>query len=67
MSGLYQDSGHATADERRAEADKLLKIIEGYGVEMTPKETSFVEQMADSETVSPKQLFWLRDIRDKYL
>lgn len=67
MSGLYQDSGHATPDGRRVEANKLIKIIEGYGIELTPKETAFVEQMADSEYVSPKQLFWLRDIRDKYL
>ncbi len=60
MSGLYQDSGHATPDGRRAEADKLLAIIEDSLEQLSPKEAAFVEQMADSEIVSVKQLFWLR-------
>ena len=56
-----------TPDTRRVEADRLLKIIEDMSEQLTPKETAFVEQMADSKVVSPKQLFWLRDIKDKYI
>ena len=66
MSGLFQESGQ-TPDSTRVEADKLLAIIEDFSEQLTPKEASFVEQMGDAETVSPKQLFWLRDIKDKYL
>ena len=61
---MFDESG-STPDTRRVEADKLLKIIEVE--QLTPKEAAFVEQMADSKFVSPKQLFWLRDIKDKYL
>jgi len=66
MSGLFQDSG-STPDSRRAEADKLLAIIEDFSEQLTPKEASFVEQVWSADFISPKQLFWLRDIKDKYL
>jgi len=66
MSGLFQDSG-STSDSRRAEADKLLNLIQDFSEQLTPKEAAFIESITDSEMVSTKQLFWLRDIKDKYL
>jgi hypothetical protein len=63
---LFQDSG-STADERRTEADRLLTMLEGYEVQMEPKELRFIEDVNDGRAVTPKMLFWLRDIKDKYL
>lgn len=50
------------ADDRRAEADRILKIIENDI--LTPREQSFVDEMASGGPVSGKQLLWLRDIKD---
>lgn len=63
---MFDESG-STPDARRVEADKLLDIISGFSEQLNPKESTFVEQMVDSAFCSPKQLFWLRDIKDKYL
>jgi hypothetical protein len=58
-----------TADERRAEATKILGMIGDQMVkEMHAHEAKFVRQMEDEDApVSVKQLFWLRDLKDKYL
>jgi hypothetical protein len=42
-------------------------MLEGYVDDMTPVEKGFVEKMSDTDFCSPKQLFWLRDIKEKYL
>jgi hypothetical protein len=70
---LANDTG-GTADDRRSEAKSLLKIIGESRDLLEQKEEAFIEDMIsalsdpDEEgTVSPKQLFWLRDIKDKYL
>jgi hypothetical protein len=62
---LANETG-GSADDRRAEADRILIMLE-HGPEMTQKEQKFTERMALGGFVSPKQLFWLRDIKDKYL
>jgi hypothetical protein len=54
------------ADGRRSEADRILQILADQLDEMSSVEREFVERIADGE-VSPKQLYWLRDIKDKYL
>lgn len=56
-----------SADDRRAEADRILKIIDGFESEMSSKEQGFIEQMQEGGLVSTKQLFWLRDIKAKVL
>jgi len=59
-----------TPEARRAEADRIVKIIsEHCNVdEMTPKEQQFVEQMEDGKAgVSPAQIQFLRNVKDKYL
>jgi len=61
----YHDLSSCTlnADERREEADRLLKIID-YDA-CSQREKSFLEQVQDGIPISVKQLFWLRDIKDK--
>lgn len=66
---LTKESG-GTADDRRSEASRLMKIIEGFEWDdMTSAEITFLNEMEENDTrpVSTKQLFWLRDIKDKYL
>lgn len=63
---LTNDTGQ-TPERRREEANDILKMLDGHVEEMTPKEQGFIESMADQDWCSPKQLLWLRDIKDKYL
>lgn len=67
----YHDLSSCTlsADERRVEADKLCEIIISNSDEdnRTKVENDFIFKIADGGPVSVKQLFWLRDIKDKYL
>ena len=63
---LSNDTG-GSADDRVGEALRLLEIIAEVAIELTPKESAFVESMNECTTCSPKQLFWLRDIKDKDL
>ena len=65
----YHDLSSCTldADERRAEADRLTQMIGQVQEKLTPSELQFVKKQRDGFPVSVKQLFWLRDIKDKYL
>lgn len=57
-----------TADERRAEADRICAIVADDTERMTFTERQFIERIGDGRaSVSVKQLFWLRDIKDRYL
>jgi len=64
---LATESG-GTADDRRAEATRILKILADVSPdEFTGKETEFLDEMEDNNRpVSAKQLYWLRDIKAKY-
>jgi hypothetical protein len=55
-----------TQDERVAEKDRIVSRLTEIQDEMTPKEREFATKMESSNVVSVKQLFWLRDINDKY-
>jgi hypothetical protein len=56
-----------TDDERRAEATRIVGMIGDLTDVMLPHERKFMEQVSDVyATVSVKQLFWLRDLKDKY-
>jgi hypothetical protein len=66
MSYAGQQTG-GTNDERVTEAHKLIEIISGFQEQLTSKESDFVEKMDGCTFCSGKQLFWLRDIKDKYL
>lgn len=63
----YHDlSGSAlTDDERRAEATRIvLMLIDQTG--MQQHEKKFINDIAKPVPVSVKQLFWLRDLLDRY-
>lgn len=65
---LTNDTGSQTPADRRAEADRILKILDD-NVEpssFTNKEDTFIGEMREGRGVSPKQLLWLRDIKAKY-
>jgi hypothetical protein len=55
-----------TADERRAEADRLTVMIGKFESELTAKQLQFVKQCRDGFPISVKQLFWLRDINNAH-
>jgi hypothetical protein len=57
-----------TADERRAEANRICSMLSDDTERMLSNERDFVERVGDNHApVSVKQLFWLRDIKDRYL
>lgn len=64
----YNDLSECTLtdDERVAEKDRIVSRLAGVQDWMTMKEREFVTKMESSNSVSVKQLFWLRDINDKY-
>lgn len=55
-----------TQDERVAEKDRIVSRMGEIRAEMTRNESDFVTRIANASFVSVKQLFWLRDINDKY-
>jgi hypothetical protein len=63
---LTQESG---GDElsRIDEAHTICRMLEEFYDQMTDKERGFIEQMTDCDSCTTKQLFWLRDLREKYL
>lgn len=71
MSKLFQNSG-SEPQRRMQEAETLYRRLDDAGVidSMTDKEQDFVSSVADQVgrgfTISPKALFWLRDICEKY-
>lgn len=53
--------------ERRAEADKLVEILKDSLDQMEVHEKEFVGRIRQKNAfVTVRQLFWLRDLRDKY-
>lgn len=67
----YHDLSSCTlnADERRVEADRIMEMYGtgALGDSFTESEQRFLDQIGDGIPISVKQLFWLRDIKDKYL
>ena len=63
----YHDLSECTLnpDERREEAGRICKMLDDRE-QMTEKEQNFLAEMDFADWVSVKQLFWLRDIKDKY-
>jgi len=60
------ESGMSGSD-MRSEASRIVDMIQDSTDQMTPVERRFVESMGDDfAPVSTKQLFWLRDLKDKY-
>ena len=64
---LSTDSG-GDADSRRTEADKLIRIIKGLNQEnLRANERTLLFNVRGNAPVSVKQLFFLRDIKDRML
>ena len=53
-------------DERASEKDRIVVRLTEIQADMTRNESDFVVRIADSNFVTVKQLFWLRDINAKY-
>lgn len=62
---LFQDSGQSP-ERRKEEAEKLLTRLSDALDSMTDREKDFHQSVSDAPVISPKQLFWLRDLCDKY-
>jgi len=64
----YHDLSESTLtnDERVAEKDKIIERLMLGFIEVTDSERRFLLQIEHSDIVSVKQLFWLRDINNKY-
>lgn len=54
-------------EERCEEAYRIVNMISHLSDSMTKAEQDFLALMGHANYVSVKQLFWLRDIKDKYL
>lgn len=65
----YHDLSECTLtnEERAEEAQRIVaRLVGSCADELNPKESEFVSKMDGASYVSVKQLFWLRDINDKY-
>jgi hypothetical protein len=56
-----------TPEERSAEADRIIEMLEGYESELRPNEKDMMARVEATGACSVKQLFWLRDIKDRIL
>ena len=64
----YNDLSESTltADERLAEAQRILKILDREPEDhFTQREQDFISQMSSATFVSVKQLYYMRDILQK--
>jgi hypothetical protein len=74
-AGGGEASSTQTPEERRVEARRILDMgLPDHLSEMKTNEMDFVSQMEerldlerDCAFISPKQLWWLRDLKEKYL
>jgi hypothetical protein len=63
---LTQESG---GDENSSieEAHTICRMLEEFQDGMSQRERDFLENMTDCDYCTTKQLFYLRDIKDRYL
>lgn len=64
----YNDLSESTLTlaEKITEKNRICSRLIGIISELTEKEQGFVYQMRDAKFLTVKQLFYLRDISDKY-
>ena len=72
MTNLWNETGHASLDERNSEAVRLIDELYDKTESMAPHERQFVADMYDRKErnelrCSGKQLYWLRDLYSKYV
>jgi hypothetical protein len=63
---LTSESG-GDENSRINEARTIVRMLEEFVDSMTTKEQEFLDSMSDCDYCTTKQLFWLRDIKEKYL
>jgi hypothetical protein len=66
----YFHTSTQTAAERRDEATRILAMLRDVDLaRCTSTERAFLDRLRSDpeEAISPRQLFWLRDLKDKYL
>lgn len=71
MEGVNMPESGGTPESRMQEAAKIIDRLNKVNEQLTEKELNFVGSMEDAierpkGSVSPNQLFWLRDILEKY-
>ncbi len=68
--GLWEETGHSSMDERVTEASRLVDEIAPFSASFREHEQRFLESVKDQienkTFCSAKQLFWLRDLYEKY-
>jgi hypothetical protein len=62
---LTRESG-GDADSRKAEARQLLDMLRPYYDDMPAAHQKFWTDMQERYVVTVKQLFFLRDLKDRY-
>jgi hypothetical protein len=62
---LFQSST-LSDDERRKEADQICEMLSDQMERMSSREREFIESLADGREVTPRMLYWARDIKDKF-
>ena len=71
MDNLWNQTGHNSIDERNTEAERYIDELSANLEPLLAHERSFIIDMSnrkDNNTLrcSAKQLFWLRDLYEKY-
>jgi hypothetical protein len=63
---LTSESG-GDEQSRISEAHHICRLLEEFNDQMSQRERDFIESMTDCDYCTTKQLFYLRDIKDRYL
>jgi len=71
VANLFNETGHDSMDDRNTEAYRYIDELKDMTPAMELNERCFVEDMARKKEdnalrCSGKQLFWLRDLYEKY-
>jgi hypothetical protein len=71
MALIWHETGHASKAELRAETEKLIGALRDHIDEMSDWEQRFMTTMLDNVvndewTPTPKQLFKMRDLNEKF-
>jgi hypothetical protein len=62
---LANNSG-SDDSRRREEAAQLVSLLSDHLEELSPSQRNFVEEMGEGGPVSVKQLYFLRDLWEKF-
>ena len=54
-------------NSRISEAHTICRMLEEFQDLMSQKEKDFIESMTDCDYCTTKQLFYLRDIKERYI